>query len=267
METEKMNKKTIYIGTFIHCKSLEELEICTGPAAIGVDERGMISFIDRSAPLLSLSSLSLSLSSPSVRVQPEHGNTHRRHQDRDKTISGKKDDNRDGEDGVDVGGEEDTDRKEGDHDSGASVDVDVDVPVLAKRHGWTGLEYHVVRARRRGRRRKKRQQFFFPGFVGKEGFYPFPYLFFSIRCLASPTTRLEFPWHTLHSRSISILVPLLSQSMLLLCPLFLRLASTNWYHSNSVGEINLLLPRTCPCTSQVSHGCTPFPLVRRCYYG
>lgn len=40
--------KTIYIGPFVHCVSPTKLEICT-TGAIGVDERGVISFIDRNA--------------------------------------------------------------------------------------------------------------------------------------------------------------------------------------------------------------------------
>ncbi|GAB7357069.1 hypothetical protein MBLNU459_g7885t1 [Dothideomycetes sp. NU459] len=38
--------KTIYVGPFVHCVSLQELEICTA-GAIGVDESGKIAFIDR----------------------------------------------------------------------------------------------------------------------------------------------------------------------------------------------------------------------------
>lgn len=39
-------EKTIYVGPFVHCISLQELEICPD-AAIGVDEAGKIAFIDR----------------------------------------------------------------------------------------------------------------------------------------------------------------------------------------------------------------------------
>ena len=40
-------EKTIYVGAFVHSKSLQELEICqTG--AIGVDENGTIAFVERS---------------------------------------------------------------------------------------------------------------------------------------------------------------------------------------------------------------------------
>jgi len=37
---------TIYHGTFIHCKSLTELDICPN-GAIGVDENGKIAFVTR----------------------------------------------------------------------------------------------------------------------------------------------------------------------------------------------------------------------------
>lgn len=40
--------KTIYFGTFIQCKSLQELEICH-EGAIGVNEKGVIAFVDREA--------------------------------------------------------------------------------------------------------------------------------------------------------------------------------------------------------------------------
>ena len=36
--------KTIYAGTFIHCRSLTELEICPN-GAIGVAENGKIAFV------------------------------------------------------------------------------------------------------------------------------------------------------------------------------------------------------------------------------
>lgn len=38
--------KTIYVGAFAHCVSLQELDICT-TSAIGVDESGKIAFVDR----------------------------------------------------------------------------------------------------------------------------------------------------------------------------------------------------------------------------
>lgn len=38
--------KTIFIGPFVHCKSLDELDICE-QGAIGVDENGVIAFIER----------------------------------------------------------------------------------------------------------------------------------------------------------------------------------------------------------------------------
>ncbi|EKG20724.1 Amidohydrolase 1 [Macrophomina phaseolina MS6] len=41
-------RKTIYVGAFVHCKSLEELDICE-KGAIGVDEQGKIVFIERGA--------------------------------------------------------------------------------------------------------------------------------------------------------------------------------------------------------------------------
>jgi len=39
-------ERTVYVGPFVHCVSLQELEICT-TGAIGVDETGKIAFIDR----------------------------------------------------------------------------------------------------------------------------------------------------------------------------------------------------------------------------
>lgn len=39
--------KTVFLGTFIHCKGLNELDICEH-GAIGVDEQGVIRFVDRS---------------------------------------------------------------------------------------------------------------------------------------------------------------------------------------------------------------------------
>lgn len=39
-------EKTIYLGAFAHCVSLQELEICPN-SAIGVDESGKIAFVDR----------------------------------------------------------------------------------------------------------------------------------------------------------------------------------------------------------------------------
>lgn len=39
-------KKTVYVGPFVHCVSLQELEICT-TGAIGVGETGKIAFVDR----------------------------------------------------------------------------------------------------------------------------------------------------------------------------------------------------------------------------
>jgi guanine deaminase len=38
--------KTIFIGPFVHSKSLDELDICEH-GAIGVDENGVIAFIER----------------------------------------------------------------------------------------------------------------------------------------------------------------------------------------------------------------------------
>lgn len=40
-------EKTLYIGPFIHCESLTELDICPN-GMIGVDENGKIAFILRS---------------------------------------------------------------------------------------------------------------------------------------------------------------------------------------------------------------------------
>jgi guanine deaminase len=39
-------QKTIYVGPFVHCKSLAELDICE-KGAIGVDEKGVIVFVER----------------------------------------------------------------------------------------------------------------------------------------------------------------------------------------------------------------------------
>ncbi|KAI9820367.1 MAG: hypothetical protein M1827_005990 [Pycnora praestabilis] len=39
-------KLTVYVGTFVHCKSLQELDICEN-GAIGVDEEGKIAFVER----------------------------------------------------------------------------------------------------------------------------------------------------------------------------------------------------------------------------
>lgn len=42
-------QKTVYIGPFVHSISLQELDICSS-GAIGVDETGKISFVDRDVP-------------------------------------------------------------------------------------------------------------------------------------------------------------------------------------------------------------------------
>jgi guanine deaminase len=39
-------ERTIYLGSFVHSKTLQELDICTS-GAIGVDENGKIAFIER----------------------------------------------------------------------------------------------------------------------------------------------------------------------------------------------------------------------------
>lgn len=39
-------QKTLYIGRFIHCKTLTELDICDN-GTIGVDENGNIAFVER----------------------------------------------------------------------------------------------------------------------------------------------------------------------------------------------------------------------------
>lgn len=39
-------EKTIYVGPFVHSKSLDELDICT-TGAIGVAEDGRIAFVER----------------------------------------------------------------------------------------------------------------------------------------------------------------------------------------------------------------------------
>ena len=43
----KMLEKTIYVGAFVHCESLNELDICPN-SMIGVAEDGKIAFILRS---------------------------------------------------------------------------------------------------------------------------------------------------------------------------------------------------------------------------
>ncbi len=40
------SKRTIYVGRFIHCLSLTELEICE-KGVIGVDAQGSIAFVER----------------------------------------------------------------------------------------------------------------------------------------------------------------------------------------------------------------------------
>ncbi|KAI9681497.1 MAG: hypothetical protein M1817_002781 [Caeruleum heppii] len=44
--TPPLLTRTIYLGTFIHSRSLQELDICRS-GAIGVDEQGKIAFVDR----------------------------------------------------------------------------------------------------------------------------------------------------------------------------------------------------------------------------
>lgn len=39
-------ERTLYIGTFVHCASLTELDVCVN-GVIGVDESGKIAFISR----------------------------------------------------------------------------------------------------------------------------------------------------------------------------------------------------------------------------
>jgi guanine deaminase len=41
-------RRTVYIGTFIHCVTLQKLDICEH-GAIGVDEHGKIAFVERDA--------------------------------------------------------------------------------------------------------------------------------------------------------------------------------------------------------------------------
>ena len=38
--------RTVYVGTFIHCETLQKLDICEN-GAIGVDEHGKIVFVER----------------------------------------------------------------------------------------------------------------------------------------------------------------------------------------------------------------------------
>ncbi|MCJ1472650.1 hypothetical protein MMC13_001299 [Lambiella insularis] len=49
-------ERTVYAGTFIHCLSLENLEILEH-AAVGVDEKGMISFVEKDVQVGGLSEL------------------------------------------------------------------------------------------------------------------------------------------------------------------------------------------------------------------
>lgn len=46
-------EKTVYIGTFIHCQSLTELDIVDN-GAVGVDEQGKIAFVHRDRHATSL---------------------------------------------------------------------------------------------------------------------------------------------------------------------------------------------------------------------
>lgn len=39
-------RRSLFVGTFVHCKGLQELDICLR-GAIGVDEQGKIAFIER----------------------------------------------------------------------------------------------------------------------------------------------------------------------------------------------------------------------------
>lgn len=39
-------QKTIYVGAFVHSKTLQELEHCQN-GAIGVDEKGVIAFVEQ----------------------------------------------------------------------------------------------------------------------------------------------------------------------------------------------------------------------------
>lgn len=48
MSDSTISDKRIYIGPFVHAKSLQQLEICT-TGAIGVDEHGKIAFVERAA--------------------------------------------------------------------------------------------------------------------------------------------------------------------------------------------------------------------------
>lgn len=49
MDELKTLRGSIYVGAFIHCKTLQQLEICDN-SAIGVDEHGVIQFVERDAP-------------------------------------------------------------------------------------------------------------------------------------------------------------------------------------------------------------------------
>ncbi|KAI9700656.1 MAG: hypothetical protein M1836_002025 [Candelina mexicana] len=48
MADRKHLERTIFVGTFVHSKSLQELEICE-EGAIGIDEEGKIAFVNRNA--------------------------------------------------------------------------------------------------------------------------------------------------------------------------------------------------------------------------
>ena len=45
-QSQQSLQRTIYVGTFIHCISLVDLEILEN-AAIGVEENGIISFVEK----------------------------------------------------------------------------------------------------------------------------------------------------------------------------------------------------------------------------
>lgn len=45
--------KTVFFGPFVHCAALNELDICES-GAIGVDENGVIAFVERDVSLENL---------------------------------------------------------------------------------------------------------------------------------------------------------------------------------------------------------------------
>ena len=65
-------EKSIYLGPFVHSKTLKDLDICT-TGAIGVDEHGKIAFIDRNASLSNYSPSDSAWSTAKIVSIPDAG--------------------------------------------------------------------------------------------------------------------------------------------------------------------------------------------------